>query len=152
MIRKGTKEDLRAAHQLIVELAIYENAPNEVETTVESMEKDGFGEDSIFEFFVAEDQGKIIGLALYYYRYSTWKGRSIYLEDLVVCEESRGKGFGKRLLDAVVYEAKRLNCNQVCWQVLDWNEPAINFYKSLNATLDAEWINCKLNKKQIQQY
>ncbi len=152
MIRKGTKADLKAAHDLIVELAVYENAPNEVETTVESMAQDGFGENSVFDFFVAEDQGKIVGLALYYFRYSTWKGKSIYLEDLVVNEQSRGKGFGKQLLEAIVHEAKKLNCNQVCWQVLDWNEPAINFYKSLNATLDGEWINCRLNKEQIQNY
>ena len=151
-IRKGTKADLKAAHDLIVELAVYENALNEVETSVESMLEDGFGENSLFEFFVAEDEGKIVGLALYYYRYSTWKGKSIYLEDLVVNEQCRGKGYGKALLDALVGEAKRVRANQVSWQVLDWNEPAIEFYKSLNATLDGEWINCKLTKDQIERY
>ncbi len=152
MIRKGTQTDLQAAHDLIIELAVYENAPNEVETTVESMLEDGFGKNSIFEFFVAEENGVIVGLALFYYRYSTWKGKSIYLEDLVVSEKHRGKGYGKALLDAIVKEAKSINANQVCWQVLDWNEPAINFYKSLNAILDAEWINCRLNKEQIANY
>ena len=151
-IRKGTQADLQTAHDLIVELAVYENAPNEVDTTVESMEIDGFGPNSLFDFYVAEDNGKIVGLALYYFRYSTWKGRSIYLEDLVVNEKFRGKGYGKQLLDAIVYEAKRLDCKQVCWQVLDWNEPAIEFYKSLDATLDGEWINCRLTAEQIQNY
>ena len=152
IIRKGTPSDLKAAHDLIVELAEYENAPNEVETTIETMLEDGFGNNAIFDFFVAEEGEEIVGLALFYYRYSTWKGKSIYLEDLVVREQQRGKGYGKALLDAIVGEAKRVNANQVCWQVLDWNEPAINFYKSLNAILDAEWINCRLNKEQIQNY
>ena len=101
---------------------------------------------------MAEDEGKIVGLALFYYRYSTWKGKSIYLEDLVVSEQFRGKGYGKALLDAIVGEAKKVSANQVCWQVLDWNKPAIDFYKSLNANLDGEWINCRLTKDQIERY
>ena len=153
IIRKGTKEDLKAAFELIMELAIYEKAPEQVENTIERMAEDGFGENSIFEFFVSEEEnGFISGMALYYYRYSTWKGRSLYLEDLVVRETERGRGLGKLLLDAIVLEARNKDCRQVNWQVLDWNEPAIGFYKKLGADLDGEWINCRLNHQQILAY
>ncbi|MFY0591872.1 GNAT family N-acetyltransferase [Roseivirga sp.] len=152
LIRKGTPADLPQVFDLVMELAIYEKAPQEVENSVAQMLQDGFGDKPIFEFFVAELEGHIVGTAIYYYRYSTWKGKALYLEDLVVSESSRGKGLGKKLLDAIVFEAKKVNAKQVRWQVLDWNEPAINFYKKLGADLDSEWINCTLTEAQINNY
>lgn len=152
-IRKGTAADIPAVYDLIYELAVYENAPHEVDNTVERMLEDGFGEKPIFEFFVAEDaQKQIQGIALYYYRYSTWKGKCIYLEDFVVRESERGKGTGRLLFDELVREAQRVDARLITWQVLDWNEPAINFYKKLEADLDSGWINCKLSKNQIDNY
>lgn len=151
-IRKGTKADLPQTLELIRELALYEKAPEQVDNSVERMEIDGFGDKPVFDFFVAEKGQDIKGIAIYYYRYSTWKGKSIYLEDLVVRESERGSGIGKKLLDAVVMEALATDSRQVTWQVLDWNEPAINFYKKLGAELDGEWINCRLNHEQILNY
>mgnify|MGYP000188402202 CR=1 FL=1 len=151
-IRKGVITDLPQVFDLIMELAIYEKAPQEVANTVERMAEDGFGEKPIFEFFVVEEEGKVVGTAIFYYRYSTWKGKAIFLEDLVVKESKRGKGYGKKLLDAIVTEAKAVNAKQVRWQVLDWNEPAINFYKKIGADLDETWINCTLSKEQIDNY
>ena len=151
-IRKGVKSDLPQVLELIRELAIYEKAAHEVEITLEQLEEDGFGEKPIYEFFVAQESTEIIGIALYYFRYSTWKGKAVYLEDLVVKETHRGKGYGQELLDAIIQEAKRTNSKQVRWQVLDWNEPAINFYKKLGVSLDGEWINCTLNSEQIENY
>lgn len=151
-VRKGIKSDLPQVLELIHELAVYEKAAHEVEITLEQLEQDGFGEKPVYEFFVAEDDGKIVGIALYYFRYSTWKGKAVYLEDLVVRESKRGKGYGQLLLDAIIHEAKRTNSKQVRWQVLDWNEPAIKFYKKLGADLDEEWINCTLTSDQIKAY
>ena len=151
-IRKGNKEDLKAAFALIQELAAYEKAPEEVENTVERMMKDGFGEKPVFAFFVAEEGGEVVGLALYYYSYSTWKGKSLYLEDLVVREAHRGKGIGKQLFDRVMLEAKEEGACRVDWQVLDWNTPDIDFYKRQGAHLDGEWINCRFYKEQIERY
>jgi len=151
-VRRGIKADLTAVLGLIQELADYENASDEVQNSVERMEQDGFGPAPIFKFFVAENDGKIVGTAIYYNRYSTWKGRCLYLEDLVVSESQRGQGIGKLLFDAIAKEAKTTECKVLTWQVLDWNEPAIRFYKRLNADLDPEWINCKLTDEQIQNY
>lgn len=151
-IRKGTKQDLPQALQLIHELAEYEKAAHEVEVTLEQLVEDGFGENPVYEFFVAVEENEIKGIALFYYRYSTWKGKAIYLEDLVVKESERGKGYGQLLLDAIIHEAKRTNSKQVRWQVLDWNEPAIKFYEKLGASLDDEWINCTLSAEQIENY
>ena len=151
-VRKGTPNDLNQAFELVQELAEYEKALHEVENSVERMMEDGFGKKPIFEFFVAEENGKIEGVAIFYYRYSTWKGKAIFLEDLVVRKAKRGAGIGKKLLDAIVQEAKDVNARQVMWQGLDWNEPAINFYKKLGTDLDESWINCKLEFKQIQEY
>lgn len=151
-IRKATEKDLKDIYDLIMELAIYEKAPHEVDNTVEQMKQDGFGEKPVFGCFVAEENGTVVGTAIYYYRYSTWKGKALYLEDLVVSAKHRGKGYGKALLDAIVRKAKEDNCKQVRWQVLDWNEPAIKFYQSIGADLDAEWINCTLDEKQIANY
>ncbi|MEC7754496.1 MAG: GNAT family N-acetyltransferase [Bacteroidota bacterium] len=151
-IRKGVKSDLPSVLELIKELAVYEKALHEVEITLEQLEEDGFGEEPVFQFLVATENEEIVGLALYYFRYSTWKGKAIYLEDLVVKESHRGKGYGQKLLDAIVEEARQTGSKQVRWQVLDWNEPAINFYKKLGAHLDGEWINCTLTAKQIANY
>lgn len=144
-IRKGKREDIPQVLGLIQELALYEKALHEVENTVEQMLIDGFGEKPIFDLFVAEaGTGKIVGTALYYFRYSTWKGRRLYLEDLIVTENHRGHGLGKLLFDAIIEEAKATQSNGVVWQVLDWNEPAINFYKKYETNFDSEWLNCSL--------
>jgi GNAT superfamily N-acetyltransferase len=151
-IRKGTKTDLTAVLNLVKELAIYEKAPNEVTVTLSDMERDGFGENPIFSFFVAETDGKIVGIALYYIKYSTWKGKCVFLEDIIVTEAYRQYGIGKKLFDEVVKVAKAMHVKRLEWQVLEWNEPAIKFYKKLNAHFDEEWINCKLTDKEIQTY
>lgn len=151
VIRKGEKKDIAHALELVKELAVYEKAPNEVTVTISEMEENGFGKNSIFEFFVAESENKIIGIALYYYKYSTWKGKCIFLEDIIVTEQYRKNGIGKKLFDEVVKVAKEQKVKRLEWQVLEWNEPAIKFYKKLNAHFDNEWINCKLTEEQIQQ-
>ena len=117
------------------------------------MQRDGFGPEPIFGFFVAEGtDGQLIGLALYYTAYSTWKGRMLYLEDLVVTEAARGTGLGRKLFDAVVAEARRTNAQRLKWQVLAWNEPAIGFYKRIGANLDPEWHNGNLTGEQLLAY
>jgi GNAT superfamily N-acetyltransferase len=151
-IRKGTKTDLPAVLNLVKELAIYEKAPNEVTVTLSDMERDGFGENPIFSFFVAETDGKVVGIALYYIKYSTWKGKCVFLEDIIVTEAYRQYGIGKKLFDEVVKVAKAMNVKRLEWQVLEWNEPAIKFYKKLNAHFEEEWINCKLTDKEINTY
>ncbi len=144
-IRKGTPEDVPQVFQLVQELALFERAPEQVTNTPEMMLKDGFGPEPIFGLFVAEVEGRIVGISLYYFRYSTWKGKRLYLEDLIVTESMRGHGLGKMLLDTTVQEAHNTNCTGMMWQVLDWNEPAIKFYQSYGARLDGEWINCHLD-------
>ncbi len=150
-IRVGRKEDLPRTLELIKELALYERAPQEVTNTVEQMEQDGFGPRPIFGFFVAEFQGTIIGIALYYWRYSTWKGKRLYLEDIIVTEKERGRGAGKMLFDRTMELAISENCTGMMWQVLEWNEPAINFYKKYGAKLDDEWTNCSLQRGQMEK-
>lgn len=152
IIRKGLKSDLPHVLNLVKELAAYEKAPTEVAVTIDEMERDGFGENPVFDFFVAEYENNIIGIALYYYKYSTWKGKCIFLEDLIVTEKYRKSGIGKKLFDEVVKVAKEMKVRRLEWQVLDWNQPAIEFYKKLNANFDEEWINCKLTEEQIQNY
>lgn len=143
-IRKGTPADVEPALRLIKELAEYEKAPEQVINTVEQMLKDGFGEKPIFDLLVAEINDNIVGIAIYFIKYSTWKGKCLYLDDIVVQESLRGKGIGRKLFDAVAAEAKLQNCQQLQWQVLNWNEPAINFYKKYDTVFDDEWINCKI--------
>ena len=121
IVRKGRKEDLESALGLIKELAVYENALHEVKNSVKDMEQDGFGSNPVFDFFVAENSDGIIGMSLYYYRYSTWKGKVLYIEDLVVKEKYRRSGAGTLLMEASIQEAKKQNCKGVQWQVLDWN-------------------------------
>lgn len=144
-LRKGTREDLPRVLELIRELALYEKAPEQVTNTIEMMEKDGFGAHPVYGFIVAENEGVIEGLSLYYYRYSTWKGKRLWLEDLIVTESQRGLGTGKKLFERTLEIAKEENCTGMMWQVLDWNEPAINFYKKYDTEFDGEWINCSIN-------
>lgn len=141
IIRKAEKKDCPRLLELIHELAVYEKAPHEVTVDLEHFEESGFGENPVWWAFTAEIDGMVEGFALYYIRYSTWKGQCIYLEDLLVTEKMRGKGLGKLLFEEVIEETKRRNFKRMVWQVLDWNEPAINFYKKYNATLDPEWMN-----------
>jgi len=150
-IREGKKEDLPRVMELIRELAEYEKAPHEVINTVALMEHDGFGPNPIFGFYVAEHHGHIVGLSLYYWRYSTWKGKRLYLEDIIVTESERGNGIGKRLFDRTMQQALDQQCSGMMWQVLDWNEPAINFYKKYGSHLSGEWINCNLERAQIEK-
>lgn len=145
MVRTGKESDLEAVLELVKELAEYENALEEVSNTVDRMKVEGFGNQPVFGFFVAEKEGEIVGTAIYYYRYSTWKGKRLYLEDIVVTESERGKGIGKELFDATVIKAKETGCTGMMWQVLDWNTPAIKFYEKYNASFDDEWINCSLS-------
>ena len=145
LIRKGTKLDLPSVLDLINELALFEKAPEQVINTVNDMEKDGFGKNPVFNFYVAELNNTIVGIAVYFIKYSTWKGKGLYLDDLFVTEKFRGKGIGKKLFDIIIEEAKNENAKQLHWQVLDWNTPAINFYKKYGATVDAEWLDCKLH-------
>lgn len=148
-IRKGRKEDIGQVYELVLELAAYENGLDQVHTTVQEMEKDGFGPEAVFGFFVAEEEEGIVGISLYYYRYSTWKGKILYIEDLVVKENYRRNGVGTLLMEATIEEAKDKSCNGVQWQVLEWNEPALNFYKKYDPVLDGEWINCRIDKNQL---
>jgi GNAT superfamily N-acetyltransferase len=151
-IRIGTKPDLPRVLELIKELALYERAPHEVTNTVERMEQDGFGANPIYGLFVAENERGIVGISIYYWRYSTWKGKRLYLEDIIVTEKERGSGIGKRLFDRTMQHALDENCTGMLWQVLEWNEPAINFYKKYyQAKLDGEWINCSLEAADIRR-
>ena len=144
-IRKGIKSDIPRVLELIKELADYERALDQVETTIETMERDGFGDNPSYGFYVAEQDIVVIGVALYYYRYSTWNGRRLYLEDLVVTESARGTGAGKLLFDQMISHGKESGCTGMMWQVLDWNESAIAFYQKNDAKIDEGWLNCHLD-------
>ncbi len=151
-IRKSLPEDIPQVLNLIKELALYEKAPDEVTNTEADMLRDGFGEQPVFRLLVAESENKIHGIAIYFIKYSTWKGKGVYLDDIVVSENLRGKGIGKKLFDALIDDCKAIGAKQLHWQVLDWNEPAIKFYKKYHASFDSEWINCKLNEQEILNY
>ncbi len=144
IIRPGKKSDIPQVFELIKELAEYEKALDKVSNTVEKLEEDGFGPNPVYELFVAEIENKIVGIALTYYRFSTWRGKVMYLEDLIVKEHMRRKGIGKKLFDMVLDHAKVTSCVGLSLQVLDWNELGINFYKKYNMEFDDEWINCYL--------
>jgi ribosomal protein S18 acetylase RimI-like enzyme len=151
IIRKGTIADLSSVLELIKELAEYEKAPNEVTNTVADMEREMSASNPVFDLLVAEKNNDIVGIAVYFMKYSTWKGRGVYLDDIVVKSKYRGQGLGKMLFDKVLDEARKLNAKQVHWQVLDWNEPAINFYKKYHSSFDNGWVDCKLNEGQLNQ-
>ena len=144
-IRKIVKQDCKPLLDLIYELAVYERAPEQVTVTLQHFEESGFGANPVWWGFVAEEENRIIGFVLYYIRYSTWKGQRMYLEDFLVTEKARGKGVGKLLFDKLIEEAKEKKFNGIVWQVLDWNEPAINFYKKYNAKIEHEWLNCSID-------
>lgn len=154
LLRKGTPDDVPGIMRLVKELALFERAPEAVVNTEEMLLQDGFGEHSIYTVTVAEeaDSGEIIGMAVYYTAYSTWKGKILYLDDLVVTERYRKLGVGRQLMNEFLKEARHKGVQQVRWQVLNWNTPAIQFYKSLGAELDEEWITCKMSKQEIEAY
>lgn len=144
-IRRAQKEDCSRIMELVQELATYEKAPEQVTVSLEHFTESGFGKNPVWWAFVAEENDRILGFALYYIRYSTWKGQRMYLEDILVTEEARGRGIGKLLMDRLILEAKEKGFSGMMWQVLEWNEPAIHFYKKYKAHLDPEWINCTLH-------
>ncbi|MEO6304699.1 MAG: GNAT family N-acetyltransferase [Bacteroidia bacterium] len=150
IIRTGTEKDIPRVLELVRELAVFEKAPNEVEVTVNEMTNWGFGKDKVFDLFVLEKEKVIVGIAVYYYKYSTWKGKCLFLEDIIVTETERKNGYGKLLFNEVVKVARTQKVRRMEWQVLDWNTPAIEFYKKYQSHLDGEWINCKLTYDQIQ--
>ncbi len=140
-------------HRLIRELAIYEKAETELHTSAEQFAEDGFGEEVLFECFVAENEAKeIVGTAFFYVGYSTWKGKKMYLDDLVVTESYRRQKIGQLLFDRLVRYAFKCDVQQLRWHVLDWNTPAIRMYEKLEASLEDDWITCKLNRKQLEAW
>jgi GNAT superfamily N-acetyltransferase len=144
-IRKAVKEDCQKMMDLINELAVYEKAPEQVTVNFDHFVESGFGPDPVWQAFVAEiPEHGVVGFALYYIRYSTWKGQRLYLEDLLVTESLRGKGIGKLLFDRLLEEGKEKKYSGMVWQVLDWNKPAINFYKKYKADIDGGWLNCSV--------
>ena len=150
-IRKGVKEDLPSVLELIKELADYEKSLKEVTITLEDLENDGFGDRPWFWFLVAEKNNEIIGLSFYWIRYSTWKGKFLFLEDFVIKEEYKRQGIGSKLFEETINICKKQKLNGMIWQVLDWNMPAIKFYKKYNADISKEWLNGKLTKNQIDR-
>lgn len=151
-IRKGTKQDMSSVLNLIKELAVFEKEPDAVVITVEDLERDGFSATPLFHTFVAEVDAKIVGVALYYYRYSTWKGKTIHLEDLIVNDKMRGKGLGFALYSEVLKQGKRDNVRRVEWNVLDWNTPAIDFYEKSGAKLLETWRVVQMDEKGIEEF
>ena len=144
-IRHAVESDCFRMMELVHELAVYEKAPEEVTVTMDHFRESGFGANPVWWAFVAEVDGRVEGLALYYVRYSTWKGQRMYLEDIIVTEKMRGHGIGKMLFDQLIVEYKAKGFTGMVWQVLDWNEPAINFYKKYGANFDAGWVNCSIS-------
>lgn len=140
-IRKGTPEDINALHALICELAEFERALPEVTNTPEQLLKDGFGENPLYGFYVAELEARVVGIALYYYRYSTWKGKVLYLEDIYIQPAYRGQGIGEAFIKVLETHAQTEQCARLQLQVLDWNEPAVRFYEKMGMSIDKEWWN-----------
>lgn len=145
-VRQATEADIPRTHALICELAEYERALDEVNIGEDKLRADGFGPDPAYGLLVVEphDRDEVVGIALHYEKYSTWNGRCLFLEDLVITANERGKGYGRQLFAAVAAEAERRGCAYMQWQVLDWNTPAIDFYKSLDAEVSSEWLNGRL--------
>ena len=148
-LRTAIQEDCPRLLELIKELALYEKAPEEVTVTLAEFIEAGFGNQPVWKAIVALDQDLIVGFALFYTRYSTWKGRRLYLEDFIITESYRGRGIGKLLFDSVILEAQENNYNGMSWQVLDWNEPALNFYNKYNAQTESGWLNASFSTDQL---
>lgn len=148
-IRPGQKEDASFILEMIKQLAIYEKAEEQVLLTLDQLAQDGFSSDKLFETIILEADKKPVGMALFYNRYSTWKGKSLYLEDLFVLPDYRGHGLGMLAMKWLANFAVKTNCKRFEWQVLDWNEPYIKFYKTINTDLDNEWINCRLEGEDL---
>lgn len=151
-IRVAEERDCEIMMELIHELAVYEKAPNEVTVTLAEFKEAGFGKNPVWKAFVAEENEEINGFALYYIRYSTWKGPRLYLEDFIVTENKRRLGIGKQLFERVILECKEQKYKGMVWQVLDWNEPALNFYNKYQAATEAGWLNAGLSTQQIQDF
>jgi len=151
-IRNAQKNDMPQVLSLIKELAVFEKEPEAVEVTIRDLENDGFSENPSFHCFVAEVHGKIEGMALVYNRYSTWKGKALHLEDLIVSDVMRGSGIGSALLDEVVKYGHHLGVKRITWEVLDWNEPAIVFYEKKGANIMHDWNVVHLNEQAIKNY
>ena len=152
MIRKATKNDMPSVLELIQELATFEKEPDAVVVTVDDLVRDGFSENPLFQCFVAEVDNEIIGMALYYYRYSTWKGKTIHLEDLIVKENKRGTGAGFALYKEIIKQGKTENVRRIEWNVLDWNTPAIDFYEKSGAKVLSDWRVVHMDDKGIEQF
>jgi GNAT superfamily N-acetyltransferase len=148
VIRRAVREDCERLLELIQELAEFERSPHEVIVTPAHFEDSGFGPHPVWWAFVATVDGKVEGFALYYIRYSTWKGQRLYLEDLIVTQEMRGRGLGRLLFDRLITEIRERQFTGMVWQVLDWNETAINFYRQYKAKFDSGWINCSIETPQ----
>jgi GNAT superfamily N-acetyltransferase len=151
-VRLGQKEDMQAVFNLITELAVFEKEPDAVEITVTDLVRDGFSETPKFKVFVAEQGSNVIGIALFYERFSTWKGRTIHLEDLIVTKSKQKIGAGKALYTAVLKHAYDNNFNRVAWEVIDWNTNAIDFYKSTGATYLNDWSVVQMNKENLAKF
>ena len=152
IIRKGIQKDMPAVLDLIKQLATFEKEPEAVVVTVDDLVRDGFGKNPLFYTFVAEIENKIIGIALYYYRYSTWKGKTIHLEDLIVKEENRGSGAGFALYSEIIMQGKKDNVRRIEWNVLDWNTPAIEFYKKSGAKVLDDWLVVQMDQEGINNF
>lgn len=151
-IRKAKKEDMSRVHELIMELAVYEKLPQEVELNQNNLVNDAFGENPLFHCFVAEVNSKVEGMAIIYNRYSTWKGKTLHLEDLIVTKNMRNKGIGALLLDKVILFGKQMNVKRISWEVIDWNKKAIKFYERKGAKLISDWNIIHLNNEAIKNY
>ena len=152
IIRKATKNDMPSVLELIQELATFEKEPDAVVVTVDDLIRDGFSENPLFQCFVAEVENEIIGMALYYYRYSTWKGKTIHLEDLIVKENKRGTGAGFALYKEIIKQGKAENVRRIEWNVLDWNTPAIDFYEKSGAKVLGDWRVVHMDENGIEQF
>ncbi len=152
IIRKGTQTDMPAVLELINELATFEKEPNAVVVTIADLVRDGFGENPLFYTFIAEIDSEIVGMALYYYRYSTWKGKTIHLEDLIVKEKMRGSGCGYALYSEIIKQGKKDNVRRIEWAVLDWNTPAIKFYEKSGAKMLSDWKTVQMDEKGISNF
>lgn len=152
IIRKGLKSDMPAVLNLIKELASFEKEPDAVVISVNDLERDGFSENPLFYTFVAEVENEIVGMALYYYRYSTWKGKTIHLEDLIVKEKMRGAGIGFTLYKKVIAQGKKDRVRRIEWNVLDWNTPAIDFYEKSGAKVFSDWRTAQLDEEGINNF